>query len=110
MRLLKGLLWMLLLAAFAAAAVETKIAISDPILKAKSVFVQDDAPACSKCAEQLIGDLKAWGRYEIVKDWRKADLVLIVSSPVNEQIRSANVTAGTSTASGDAPSATYSVV
>jgi len=66
----------------------SKVKVADQVLAAKNVFVISRAgvagngktkPDAKRAEAQIVEGLKKWGRYTVVDDAQKADLVLIVT-------------------------------
>jgi hypothetical protein len=74
-------IWFVLLvvaAAVGSSAEKSHAPLSPKILSAKTVYLENHGRA--NIADKTYDELKKWGRWEIVEDRNKADLVIVLSS------------------------------
>lgn len=57
--------------------------LSVNVIAAKSIFIENSSGQAA-IADRVYGDLKAWGKYQVVTSRREAELILVVSV-VSEQ-------------------------
>jgi len=63
----------------AAAQAQRQLAQSPRILSAKSVYF-DDRTGVDAVSSKALGQLKRWGRFQIVRDRKQADLIFLLSA------------------------------
>jgi hypothetical protein len=61
---------------------KTRAALPANVLSAKSIYIENHGSA--KDADRAYDELKKWGRWEILQDRAKADLVIVLSSQEGE--------------------------
>src|SRR6185312_2640055 len=54
------------------------------VLTAKAVYIQNNS-GYANIADKVFAQLKEWGRYQIVDDKKKADLVLVLTTSSSEE-------------------------
>lgn len=99
----KTLVVAFLLFAVSAYAKDKRAPLPDSIVKAKTVFI-DNKAGSAKFADRCYDELSKWGRYTVVTDPQKADLIFRLTSEVHvvgyRQNASATATDNTAYATG----------
>jgi hypothetical protein len=58
--------------------------IPDALMKAKTAFVVNES-AKAKDYDSLYNELNKWGRFELVQDKQKADIIIVLSAKIGEE-------------------------
>ena len=55
------------------------------LMQAKTVYIENQTPDCPECADQAYSELLKWGRFTVVTDPKRADLIFVLRSTSTER-------------------------